>query len=75
MTMTTIKVSTDLRDRLKEQAASEQLTMNSYLEKLLEREERARRFARLREQMANTSEEDWKSYREETEWWDALENG
>ncbi|WDH79677.1 hypothetical protein PTQ19_04305 [Microbacterium esteraromaticum] len=75
MTMTTIKVSTDLRDRLKSHATAEQLTMNSYLEKLLEREERAHRFAVLREQMANTSEEDWKSYREETQWWDTLENG
>lgn len=75
MTTTTIKVSTDLRDRLKSHAAAEHLTMNSYLEKLLECEERARRFAVLREQMANTSEEDWKSYREETEWWDSLENG
>lgn len=41
MTITTIKVSGELRDRLKEYAGEAGLTLGSYLEKLLEREERA----------------------------------
>lgn len=70
MTMTTIKVSTELRDRLKEQARAENRTMSSYLEKLLEKELRVLRFEELRAAMAKTTPEEWQSYREETEWWD-----
>lgn len=70
MTMTTIKVSTELRDRLKERARAENSTMSSYLEKLLERELRALRFEEVRAAMAETTPEEWQSYREETEWWD-----
>ncbi len=68
--MTTIKVSTELRDRLKERARAENSTMSSYLEKLLERELRALRFEEVRTAMADTTPEEWRSYREETEWWD-----
>ncbi|MEJ1087205.1 hypothetical protein WDU99_02605 [Microbacterium sp. Mu-80] len=70
MTTTTIKVSTDLRDRLKEQARAENRTIGSYLEKLLERELRAHRFEQMREAMKNTTPEEWQSYREEIAWWD-----
>lgn len=73
--MTTIKVSGELRDRLKEYAGEAGLTLGSYLEKLLAREERERRFAQLRDEIARTSPEDMASYRAETEWWDAVENG
>ena len=68
--MTTIKVTRELRDRLKEQAAAEHRTLGEQLEHLVARAERTRRFAEMRESMANMTEEDWKSYREETEWWD-----
>lgn len=70
MTVTTIKVSTELRDRLKEQARAENSTIGAYLEKLLERELRAHRFEQLREAMSKTTPEEWQSCREETEWWD-----
>lgn len=70
MTMTTIKVSTELRDRLKERARAENSTMSSYLEKLLERELRALRFEQVRAAMADTTPEEWRSHREGTEWWD-----
>ncbi|HWV49374.1 MAG TPA: hypothetical protein VN035_07955 [Microbacterium sp.] len=75
MTVTTIKVSTELRDQLKEQAAAEHRTLGEHLAHLAERAERDRRFARLREQIARTSPEDMASYRTETEWWDLVENG
>lgn len=70
MSTTTIKISSELRDRLKSYASAEHLSMGSYLERLLEREERERRFAQLREEMAQTSAQDWNSYRQETVWWD-----
>jgi len=70
MTMTTIKVSRELRDRLKEQAELEHRTLGEQLEYFVERAERTQRFAQLREEMAKMTDEDWKSYREETQWWD-----
>ena len=68
--MTTIKVSRELRDRLKEQAELEHRTLGEQLEYFVERAERTQRFAQLREEMAKMTDEDWKSYREETQWWD-----
>lgn len=52
MTATTIKVSSDLRDRLKESAAAHGRTLGEHLEALLAEEARRERFARLREQVA-----------------------
>lgn len=53
MTVTTIKVSSDLRDRLKESASAHGRTLGEHLEALLREEERRERFARLREQLAS----------------------
>lgn len=70
MTVTTIKVSSELRDRLKEQAAAERRTLGEQLEYLVSREEKDRDFEALRRAIAETSAEDMASYREETAWWD-----
>lgn len=52
MTSTTIKVSAQLRDRLKKSAAASGHTLGGHLEVMLEAEERRDRFRRLREQLA-----------------------
>jgi predicted transcriptional regulator len=52
MTATTIKVSSELRDRLKQSAAAHGRTLGEHLEALLAEEARRERFVRLREQMA-----------------------
>ena len=52
MTSTTIKVSSDLRDRLKQSASAHGRTLGEHLEALLEQEARSERFSRLRQQMA-----------------------
>lgn len=72
MTMTTIKVSTELRDQLKEQAKAEHRTMGEQLEHLVRAHSRERDFAALREAMSRMTPEDWADYREETAWWDAV---
>jgi predicted transcriptional regulator len=71
MTATTIKVSSDLRDRLNDAAHDEGLTTGSFVERLLERYLREQRFASLREAMAAGSDEAAASYRAEMEAWDA----
>lgn len=53
MTATTIKVSSDLRDRLKSSAAAHGRTLGAHLEVLLAEEARRERFARLRRQVAD----------------------
>ncbi len=70
MTLTTIKVTTELRDQLKELARAGNRTLGEELQFLVERADRDRRFEELREAMARTSPEDMASYREETAWWD-----
>lgn len=72
MTMTTIKVSRETRDLLKEQAAAQHIPMDSYLRKLAEDAEREARWARLGEAIANTSAEDMESWRQEAREWDRL---
>jgi predicted transcriptional regulator len=70
MTATTIKVSTELRDRLNEAAREEGLTAGSFIERLLELHLRERRFAAMREAMARTDAASWTSYEAETAAWD-----
>ncbi len=70
MTATTIKVSSELRDRLNEAARDEGVTAGSFVEHLLELYLRERRFAALRESMAGMDDAAWASYRAETEAWD-----
>jgi predicted transcriptional regulator len=71
MTATTIKVSSELRDRLNAAAHDEGLTTGSFVERLLELYLREQRFARLRESMAAMDEKAWAEYREEMKAWDA----
>ncbi|MDR0848657.1 MAG: hypothetical protein LBN10_06390 [Propionibacteriaceae bacterium] len=66
--MTTIKVSRSVRDALKEQADGS--TLNEFLAKLLEQEERRRFFARLKEQMASTPQDLREDYRQESDEWE-----
>ena len=70
MSMTTIKVSTDVRDQLNELARRSGGTVNSVVEDLLRRWLREQRMQSVREAMARTSDEDWTSYWEETAAWD-----
>lgn len=58
MTATTIKVSTELRDRLKAQAAARHRTLGEHLEALLEEELRRERFRLQRAAMSATPPDD-----------------
>ena len=72
MTITTIKVSTELRDRLKNLAATEHRTLAEQLEHLIELADREHRFDQMRRAIRRTRPEDLASYREETAYWDAV---
>lgn len=68
---TTIKVSIELRDRLKAQAAEHGRTIGEHLASLADAADRRERFARLRRQIAATPPELRESYLEESAAWDA----
>lgn len=70
---TTIKVSTELRDRLKAQAAAERLTLGEHLERLAELDDRRRRLEALGFAIRATPPERLESYRDETAAWNALD--
>lgn len=53
MTSTKVKVSRELRDRLKQRAEDRHSTIGAYLETLLEDDLRRQRFAELRRQIAS----------------------
>ncbi len=72
---TTIKVSNEVRDQLKRQAASANRTLGQQLEYLAGLGEREVRMARLRDSIKATSPEDLASYRREIETWNRLEQG
>ncbi len=69
MTVTTIKVDSAVRDQLAAIAEQRGMTQGSVVEMLLEEYVWAQRMNAVREAMANSSEEDMRSYHEETEWW------
>ncbi|MBN9605830.1 MAG: hypothetical protein J0G30_04395 [Actinomycetales bacterium] len=71
---TTIKVADDVRDVLKRQAAAADRTLGEHLRHLAELADRELRFDALRAAMAATSDDDWSSYREESEFWDRVES-
>lgn len=73
--ITTIKVPSEVRDRLKIQAALAHRTLGKHLEYLTELGERDARIASLRAAIAATPPEELASYREETRTWDRIENG
>lgn len=70
---TTIKVSTELRDRLKAQAAAEHLTLGEHLARLAELDDRRRRLEALGFAIRSTPTELLESYRDETAAWGALD--
>lgn len=72
---TTIKVSNEVRDRLKGQAALAHRTLGQHLEYLAGLGEREARMDGLRAAMRATTPENLASYRDETHAWDHIENG
>ncbi|MGO2038363.1 MAG: hypothetical protein ACTH2U_17970 [Brevibacterium sp.] len=75
MTQTTIKVSRELRDQLKRQAAAEHRTLGEHLEHLVSIADKQKRFERLRAEVDATSAQDLASYRDETAWWESAQDG
>lgn len=67
MTITTIKVSSDLRDRLKAQAAARHRTLGEHLEALAREETRRERFAAVRDAMRATPPDE-EYLRDSREW-------
>lgn len=72
MTMTTIKVSTETRDRLKAQASAAQVSLGEHLSRLASAADRGLRFEAMRSAIAATRPELITDYTAETdEWLDA----
>lgn len=72
MTVTTIKVTTETRDRLKEQAAASGQSLGDYVAHLADKADRESRFAAIRAAHASTPPEVMEDYwRESREWLDA----
>lgn len=67
MTVTTIKVSSSLRDRLKEAARAHDQTISEHIESLLAEQDRRDRVVTLRRQMAAYPPDD--TYRAEAATW------
>ncbi|HET7683932.1 MAG TPA: hypothetical protein VFK34_09735 [Marmoricola sp.] len=70
---TTIKVSTEVRDRLKRQANAAHRTLGEHLAHLAELGDRAQRFEALRRALDATPTEVLTSYQDEIAAWDAIE--
>jgi predicted transcriptional regulator len=75
MTSTTIKVSTEIRDQLKRQAAAQHRTLGAHLAHLAQLGERESRMHRLGAAIKATPVSDLESYRDETREWDQIERG
>lgn len=73
MTTTTIKVSTQTRDRLKEQAAAAGMSLGRYVSALSEAADRQARLAALGAAIAGTSAADMVQYGDEVGQWEATE--
>ena len=70
---TTIKVSDELRDRLKEQAARDGLTLGAHLAHLADAEDRRWRLHLLKSAIDASTSDDAGSYAAETEDWERTE--
>ncbi len=70
---TTIKVSDELRDRLKAQAARDGLTLGAHLARLAEADDRRQRLLALQTAVAKTSTEDRESHTVEFAAWELTE--
>ncbi|MFS0894473.1 hypothetical protein [Microbacterium sp. 179-I 3D3 NHS] len=71
---TTIKVSNALRDRLKEQAAREGLTLGAHLDRLADAQDRQWRLQSLKTAVGLTAPGDADSHRAETREWERAED-
>jgi len=72
---TTIKVSDELRDRLKAQAAEAGLTLGAHLAVLADLADRRQRINAVNAAIKATSRADLASYEAETRAWEATELG
>jgi predicted transcriptional regulator len=72
MTATTIKVSTELRDRINAVAAEQGLTAGSLVEKLFEDWLWRQKVELAKQQMRSASKEEWADYLAEAEAWDVV---
>lgn len=70
---TTIKVSDELRDRLKAQAARDGLTLGAHLARLAEADDRRRRLLDLKEAVAATPRNALRDHAAETVEWEHAE--
>lgn len=70
---TTIKVSDELRDRLKVQAARDGVTLGAHLAHLADADDRRWRLSRLKEAIERSSAEDRESHASETAEWERAE--
>jgi hypothetical protein len=70
---TTIKVSDELRDRLKDQAARDGLTLGAHLSRLADAEDRRRRLDGLKRAIGVSNRGDAESHAAETEDWERTE--
>lgn len=71
--MTTIKVSTETRDRLKQQAAAAGVSLGSYVALLSKAAAREERMAALGAAIAGTSAADMADHKDEADAWEATE--
>lgn len=69
MTMTTIKVSTETRDRLKAQAAASRVSLGEHLSRLAEAADRGLRFEAMRRAIDATPPDALTAYSAETDEW------
>lgn len=70
---TTIKVSDELRDRLKEQAARDGLTLGAHLAHLADAEDRRRRLDQLKSVISGSAHSNAESHAQETADWERAE--
>jgi len=70
---TTIKVSDELRDRLKAQASRDGLTIGAHLARLADADDRRNRLLALKTAIAETSAEGMESHRVEAADWERTE--
>lgn len=70
---TTIKVSNELRDRLKEQASRDGRTLGAHLAHLADAEDRRWRLSRLKAAIAQSTPKDAASYAAESADWERTE--
>ncbi|MGC1208560.1 MAG: hypothetical protein WA880_11455 [Ornithinimicrobium sp.] len=71
--LTTIKVASATRDRLKQGARSQGLSLGAYLDRLAADAERRERWDALRDAIAATTTEDMAAYAAETAEWERAE--